>query len=144
MSTSTEQPLTAPATAADDRGGGTGRPRTWLRVEGLALLAAALVAFAFTGQTWWLLPTTLLLPDLAAVGYLASARTGAFAYNLTHTTSLPLALLGVGLWQAQHLAVAMALVWLAHIGMDRALFYGLKHDDDFRHTHLGWHGQHQH
>ena len=143
MSTSTEQPLTAPATAADDRGVVTGRPRTWLRVEGLALLAAALVAFSFTGQAWWLLPATLLLPDLAAVGYLAGARTGAFAYNLAHTTSLPLALLGVGLWQAQHLAVALALVWLAHIGVDRALVYGLKHDDDFRHTHLGWHGKHQ-
>jgi hypothetical protein len=32
---------------------------------------------------------------------------------------------------------ALALVWFAHIGMDRALGYGLKYDDAFTHTHLG-------
>ena len=35
------------------------------------------------------------------------------------------------LWQG------VALVWFAHIGMDRALGYGLKYDTDFKDTHLG-------
>jgi hypothetical protein len=31
---------------------------------------------------------------------------------------------------------ALALIWLAHIGLDRALGYGLKYPTAFRHTHL--------
>jgi hypothetical protein len=118
----------------------TGRPRVWLRAEGVALLIAALVALNRTGQAWWLLPATLLLPDLGFLGYLLSQRIGALLYNLAHATPLPLALVGVGLWQGNMLVVALALVWFVHIGMDRALAYGFKHDDDPRHTHLGWHG----
>ncbi|HEY2386937.1 MAG TPA: DUF4260 family protein, partial [Candidatus Binatia bacterium] len=32
---------------------------------------------------------------------------------------------------------AGALIWLAHIGMDRLLGYGLKYPTSFHHTHLG-------
>jgi len=132
----------APATPLPyDPGAVTGRPRAFLRVEGLALLIAALVAFSRTGQSWWLLPATLLLPDLGALGYLRSRSAGALLYNLAHATPLPLALVGLGLWQQTPLAVALGTVWLAHIGMDRAMAYGLKHDDDFGHTHLGRHGR---
>jgi hypothetical protein len=31
----------------------------------------------------------------------------------------------------------MALIWLAHIGMDRMLGYGLKYSGGFKDTHLG-------
>lgn len=30
--------------------------------------------------------------------------------------------------------MALALIWLAHIGMDRLLGFGLKYDDRFTHT----------
>jgi hypothetical protein len=136
------RPTTLHESTAAESGVVTGRPLVLLRVEGAALLIAALVAFSFTGQAWWLVPAALLLPDLAAVGYLVGRRVGALAYNLAHSTTLPLAAIGAGLWQGQHLVVALALVWLTHIGMDRALNYGLKYDDDARHTHLGWHGNH--
>ncbi len=33
--------------------------------------------------------------------------------------------------------IAVALVWLAHIGFDRALGYGLKYAEGFGFTHLG-------
>src|SRR3954470_22529461 len=39
------------------------------------------------------------------------------------------------------LSQAAALIWFAHIGLDRALGYGLKYDDSFQHTHLGWIGK---
>jgi hypothetical protein len=39
--------------------------------------------------------------------------------------------------------IALALVWLTHIGMDRAMAYGFKHDDHPDHTHLGRHGPHR-
>jgi hypothetical protein len=35
------------------------------------------------------------------------------------------------------LGAALGLLWLAHIGMDRAFGFGLKYPDSFRHTHLG-------
>ena len=35
------------------------------------------------------------------------------------------------------LAEALALVWLAHIGLDRLLGMGLKYSDRVTHTHLG-------
>lgn len=42
--------------------------------------------------------------------------------------------LGVGFRQADDLVMALALIWLAHIGMDRLLGFGLKYDDRFTHT----------
>jgi hypothetical protein len=44
---------------------------------------------------------------------------------------------GIGWWQSQPLLLALGLIWLAHIGMDRLLGYGLKYADHFQHTHLG-------
>lgn len=119
------------------RGAVTGRPRAFLRAEGAVLLAAALLAFAATEEPWWLVPAVLFLPDLLMVGYVRSTRLGALTYNLAHSYPLP-ALLGVvGLRQDSRAVQALAVVWFAHIGMDRLLGYGLKHDDGFEHTHLG-------
>ena len=73
----------------------------------------------------------------AAGGDLAGTRPGARLYNLAHATLLPAVMLGAGYWQADRLAEALALVWLAHIGLDRLLGMGLKYSDRFTHTHLG-------
>jgi len=32
------------------------------------------------------------------------------------------------------------MAWGFHVAVDRALGYGLKFNDDFQHTHLGWIG----
>lgn len=114
-----------------------GAPRRWLGLEGLVLLAGALIAFGALGQPWWLVPAAILAPDIAMSGYLAGTRPGAHLYNLTHATPLPAVMLGAGYWQADRLVMALALVWLAHIGLDRLLGMGLKYNDRFTHTHLG-------
>ena len=114
-----------------------GAPRRWLRHEGLVLLAGALIAFGVLGQPWWLVPAGILAPDIAMSGYLAGARFGAHLYYLAHATPLPAILLGAGYWQADRLVMALALIWLAHIGLDRLLGTGLKYNDRFTHTHLG-------
>jgi Domain of unknown function (DUF4260) len=62
---------------------------------------------------------------------------GAHLYNLAHATLLPAVMLGIGYWQADRLLMALALIWLAHIGLDRLLGMGLKYNDRFTHTHLG-------
>ena len=115
----------------------TGRPRMILRAEGSVLLAAALVGFATTGEPWWLVPLLLFAPDVLMAGYLRSTRLGALTYNLAHSYPAPALLGGIALAVHSKAAVAVALVWFAHIGMDRLLGYGLKHDDGFTHTHLG-------
>ncbi len=70
--------------------------RRWLRLEGLAVLVAAGVAFGrLGGEFLWFLPA-LLVPDLAIAGYLGGPRIGAFVYNLVHNWAFGLAVLGCG------------------------------------------------
>lgn len=111
--------------------------RLILRLEGAALLVAAMVAYGSTGQAWWLLAILFLAPDIAIAAYLAGPRIGALGYNLAHTTALPLALAIAGLAWASPQTFALAAVWLGHIGFDRALGYGLKEPGGFKDTHLG-------
>ena len=115
----------------------TGTPRLLLRLEGAALLVIAVLLYARTGTSWWLFAALVLAPDLSFVGYLAGPRVGAAAYNAAHTTVGPIALALVGVLAPSPLAVAIALIWLAHVGADRLLCYGLKYDAGFGFTHLG-------
>lgn len=113
------------------------RPIAVQRIEGLALLVLAVVAFAATGFSWWWFAALLLVPDVSMVGYLVNPRAGAAVYNAGHTLVLPV-VLAIWWWVWGPSAVGMvAAVWLAHIGMDRAAGYGLKEPTDFTHTHLG-------
>lgn len=79
----------------------------------------------------------LLAPDVSLLGYLAGPRVGAVTYNLFHSYPLPAALGALGLLWGAPLAVAVALVWLAHIGIDRLVGYGLKYPTGSKDTHLG-------
>ena len=109
----------------------------WLRLEGLAALAVATVLYAATGHGWLLFAALFFAPDLAMLGYLAGPAVGARAYNLAHTYAAPAVLAGIGWAMGASLPVALALVWAAHIGFDRALGYGLKLPTGFHDTHLG-------
>jgi hypothetical protein len=111
-------------------------PRTLLRVEGLALLAAALAVYLERDYSLLLAAVLFLAPDLSFAGYLAGPRIGAYAYDALHTTIGPLALGAAGVVAGERLAIEIALVWLGHIGMDRALGYGLKYPTAFKDTHL--------
>lgn len=77
-----------------------------------------------------------LAPDLSFLGYLANPRVGAHACNVAHFEALPVALAVAGLLSDSAVAVQIALIWLAHIGLDRALGYGFKHPTAFADTHF--------
>jgi hypothetical protein len=124
----------APAPSAGSVGGGV---RTLLRLEGLAVLAVAIAAYAQFGAGWGWFALLFLLPDLSFLAYLAGPRAGAAAYNAAHSYAGPLALLAIGVLGAVPALLAVALVWGAHIGFDRALGYGLKYASGFAQTHLG-------
>jgi Domain of unknown function (DUF4260) len=134
---------TATSTALRTSGTVTGVPRRWLRLEAAVLLSGCLISYSATGQPWWLVPATILVPDLLAAGYFGGTRLGAQLYNVAHSTAVPAAVVGLGWWQGRPLVLALGLVWLAHIGADRLLGYGLKYDDNLKHTHLGQLGQPQ-
>lgn len=111
-------------------------PRLLLHLEGLALLAAAVFVYFAQGRPLWVFLVFLLAPDLSAIGYAFGPRVGSMAYNLAHITVWPI-LVGLLGWRfGWSWAMAAALIWLAHIGMDRALGYGLKYPDAFKHSHF--------
>jgi hypothetical protein len=112
-----------------------------LRLEGLTALAAALAAYAHLGASWIVFAALFLAPDLAMAGYFRGPRLGALVYNLAHTYLAPLALGAAGWALGSAAAQALALVWIAHIGFDRALGFGLKYPTGFGHSHLGRFGR---
>lgn len=115
----------------------TGSARTLLRLEGLTLFAGMTFVYGFWGGPWWLYFVLFLAPDLSFLGYLAGPKIGAWVYNAVHSTIIPMAMLTVGFGFAPPLVLSLALIWLSHIGFDRALGYGLKYQAGFGFTHLG-------
>ena len=111
-------------------------PRALLHLEGAAVFVAATAVYFLLGYTWWVFLLFLLAPDLSAIGYFFGPRVGSIAYNLAHTIVWPLLIGLAGWWLGWTWAAPVALIWLAHIGMDRMVGYGLKYPDAFRHTHL--------
>jgi hypothetical protein len=111
-------------------------PRILLSAEGLTLFIGSIVLYAYYGGSWWLFLLLLLSPDIAALGYLVNTRIGAMSYNAVHTTVLPLSLAIASLLFAWTLPLHLAFIWLAHIGMDRTVGYGLKYSSEFKATHL--------
>lgn len=115
----------------------TGGVRILLRLEGLALFVGMVLLYAAWGGSWWIFALLFLVPDLSFIAYLADAKTGAIAYNAAHSYMLPVALMTIGFALPEPLTLSIAMIWLAHIGIDRALGYGLKYQAGFGFTHLG-------
>ena len=115
----------------------TGGVRTVLRLEGLTLLAGMTLLYGLWGGPWWLYAVLFLAPDLSFLAYLAGPKIGAWVYNVAHSYVIPMLILTAGFGFAPPLLLSVALIWLAHIGFDRALGYGLKDQAGFGFTHLG-------
>jgi hypothetical protein len=114
-----------------------GTPKLLLRMEGAAALAVATYAYAQFGNGWGLFAMLFLVPDLSMLGYLANPRIGAVTYNFGHSYLSPAALAFAGLVTGMPMLFSVALIWIAHIGFDRAVGYGFKYPTAFKHTHLG-------
>jgi hypothetical protein len=115
--------------------------RLILRLEGLTILLGSIVAYSSLHTPWWIFAAAFLLPDLAALGFLVSPRTGAILYNAAHTLICPLVFGVVGHVFALPTTGAITFIWIAHIGFDRGIGYGLRYPDAPQKSHLGWLGQ---
>ena len=111
-------------------------PRLLLHLEGAVLFAGATAAYFSTDGGWLLFLILLLAPDLSMLGYLAGQRTGALVYDLFHAYPLPALLLALAYLLEARVLAHVGLIWLAHVGMDRTVGYGLKYPTGFKDTHL--------
>ncbi|RZN32947.1 DUF4260 domain-containing protein [Bradyrhizobium sp. Leo121] len=120
-----------------EAGSVTGGVRLLLRLEGLTLFVGMTVLYGVWGGSWWVYAILFLAPDLSFAGYAFGPKEGAVIYNAAHSYMAPVALMTVGFATAEPLVLSIAMIWLAHIGIDRALGYGLKYQAGFGFTHMG-------
>jgi uncharacterized protein DUF4260 len=120
-----------------EAGSVTGGVRLLLRLEGLTLFLGMTLLYAVWGGSWWVYALLFLAPDLSFAGYLLGPKEGAVIYNAAHSYMAPMSLMTAGFATAEPLVLSIAMIWLAHIGIDRALGYGLKYWAGFGFTHMG-------
>lgn len=112
-------------------------PGLLLRLEGLTVFIGALVVYAHFAFSGWTFAALLFTPDVSMIGYLLNPRIGSYTYNAVHAYTGPLLLAAIALATSTPVLLGLALIWLAHIGLDRTLGYGLKYQIGFKETHLG-------
>lgn len=122
---------------AAEIGAATGGVNILLRLEGLTLFAGMVMLYAAWGGSWLVFALLFLVPDLSFLAYLSDTKFGAMVYNAAHSYLAPVTLMTLGFGFASPITLSIALIWLAHIGIDRALGYGLKYSAGFGFTHLG-------
>jgi len=111
-------------------------PKILLHLEGAVFFFGAIALYATQGGGWAAFVLLLLAPDLAMVGYLVNPRVGSYAYNAVHTYAAPAVLAALSLAGQWPVGGQLALIWFAHIGMDRTLGFGLKYPTEFKDSHL--------
>ena len=114
----------------------TTRTATVLKLEGGAVALASGAVYQMSDGSWLLFALLFLVPDVFMLGYLRDPRFGALVYNLGHTYLTPLVLTGIWILASTPALLWVSLIWIAHIGFDRALGYGLKDASGFKNTHL--------
>jgi hypothetical protein len=116
-------------------------PITILRLEGLFYLIFGLFLFSNEQQPWSQFFYLFILPDISLLGYLFSARIGAYCYNTLHSSIGPISLYIIGRQLNIEYLFILSYIWISHIGFDRMLGFGIKYTDSFKHTHLGMIGK---
>lgn len=111
-------------------------PSALLRLEGASVFFGMIALYISQGASGLLFALLLFAPDLSMVGYGINPRTGSWLYNVFHTYALPVSLLALAFAIQWSTGMHIGLIWLAHIGMDRMLGYGLKYPTAFKDTHL--------
>lgn len=115
----------------------------WQRIEGAVVFGLAAVAAVvldlpgLLGGSLVLCAVVALAPDVSFLAYLAGPRFGAACYNLVHLYAWGMVLVVLGFGLAAAPLLGIGLLWTAHVGLDRALGYGLKEPTGFADTHLG-------
>lgn len=111
--------------------------RRWLRAEGIVAFAGGVVIWILMDQPLPLFVVLLLVPDVSMLGYLRGPHAGAIVYNVVHNWATAGLVLLIALVVQSGPLLLVGAILLAHVGIDRALGYGLKYPTAFQDTHLG-------
>ena len=108
-----------------------------LKLEDFAELLLAIFLFTRLDFAWWWFPALILVPDFSMIGYIISKKAGAALYNFFHHKGLGILVGIMGLLMNNQEMMFAGIILFGHSAMDRLFGYGLKYNDDFKHTHLG-------
>ena len=111
-------------------------PRVLLHLEGAFIFLTSCVLYGWFHFSWGMFALLILTPDICMLAFLANKRAGTLCYNLVHTYSLPLLVFLALLCLGKTEDCWIVLIWVAHIGVDRLLGYGIKYETAFKDTHL--------
>ena len=121
--------------------GGGGFPfggvRVLLRLEGFAAFAVAVALYAYNGFSWPAFALLFLAPDLSMLAPFRRAAAGSRDLQSRPHVCAGAGLVLAGFFGALPVLTGAGLILVAHIGIDRALGYGLKYSTAFGDTHLG-------
>jgi hypothetical protein len=112
-----------------------------LKIEEFFLFGLSLFLFSKLEYGWGWYALLFFVPDLSMLGYLANPQVGAWTYNLIHHKGVAVTLYVIGYLLALPALMFAGTILLGHSSLDRVLGYGLKHEDAFQNTHLGWIGR---
>ncbi len=107
------------------------------RILGAGIAWLAAVIFVNLGFAWYWLLISFLVYDLSMVGYIKDKYFGAKIYNLGHGMLAPGFLTVAAYFVDSRVLLFVGATWLFHIGVDRALGYGLKLPKGFKYTDMG-------
>lgn len=110
--------------------------RLMLNIEGLAVAVFSVLAFFYLGGVWWIFVVGFFAIDVSMIGYVWNNKIGAFVYNFFHIYPWSLVLIFLGMFMGELIYTQLGFVWMFHIGLDRAVGYGLKYSKGFNETHL--------
>ena len=110
-----------------------------LKLEELTQFIASIVVLYYleVGIVWWLWPIIFLSPDIGMIGYVVNTRVGAWTYNFFHFKSVAVIVIACGYFLPSMEMLVAGVILFGHAAMDRAMGFGLKYPDNFKHTHLG-------
>lgn len=110
--------------------------RNWIKWEYFIAFISIFIVYIHFDFSIVLFLLLLFVPDISMIGYLLNTRMGAIIYNVGHYIGLPSILLTISIVFNFSILIQIAMIWLAHIFMDRAFGFGLKYDKDFKETHI--------
>ncbi|HHQ5112497.1 TPA: DUF4260 domain-containing protein [Staphylococcus aureus] len=105
-----------------------------IRLENAFVFIIAVIVYFMFGFSLWLFLIFLLVPDISMLGYLYNNKIGSYIYNIGHSYIIPILITLLYLAMGVDLLLGIALIWLAHIAMDRTIGYGLKYTVGFDKT----------
>lgn len=111
-------------------------PRAYIHVENAVAFIAIVIFYMHLDYSLLLFFLLLFSPDLTMIGYAWNQKIGSIVYNLGHNLVMPIVLISAALVQDMSALIMLALIWFAHIFLDRALGFGLKYRQGFKVTHL--------